>query len=176
MHALWLSGRLELLLEFVRLVLLLDEFVAPLVGILNYLLQRLLDSLRLLFLHFLLKLWRAALRRLEGARICSVERDWPSLDFGEYGGWMRGEDVEEGLKGVVEDDLVILPGVYGTRLESILESGNLGLAAPDSSPGVELEVMVERDGLLARLLDEVDADGDLEFTPPDVTFSPRCLY
>lgn len=78
---------------------------------------------------------------------------------------MRGEDVEERLEWIVEDDLVILPGVHRARFQSVLQSRDLGLAAPDSSPGVEFEVVVERDRFLPRLLDKVYADGDLKFTP-----------
>ena len=84
---------------------------------------------------------------------------------------MQGEDVQETLERIVEHDLVVLPRVHGPELRGGVEGGDLGLAAPDGGPGVQLEVVVEGDGLLAGLGDEVDADLDFELAPSVVVVS-----
>ena len=82
---------------------------------------------------------------------------------------MRGENVKEHLVRVIEDDLIVLPGVHGTGFGGCLERGDLRLAAASSSPGVQLEVVVEGDSLLARLGNEVYSDSNLELAPSDIT-------
>ena len=127
---------------------------------------------RLLLLHLLLELGRTALGRLERRGVRGVERDGPPADLGEGRGRVRGEDVEEGLEGVVEHDLVVLPRVHGPHLRGDVE-GRRGvvLALREDLPGVQLEVVVEGDGLLAGLGDEVDADLDFELAPSVVVVS-----
>lgn len=76
---------------------------------------------------------------------------------------MRSEGREEALERVVEHELIVLPRVHGSRFRGGLERGDLRVA--DGGPGVQLEVVVEGDGLFAGVGDEGDADLDLEFTP-----------
>lgn len=78
---------------------------------------------------------------------------------------VRGEDVEEYLERVVEDDLVVLPGMHGAHLHRCLERRDFGLAAPNGCPGMQLEMVVECDSLLTGLGDEGDADLDFELSP-----------
>ena len=81
---------------------------------------------------------------------------------------MRGENVKEHLVRVIEDDLIVLPGVHGTGFGGCLERGDLRLAAASSSPGVQLEVVVEGDGFFAGLCNEVHAYLYFELAPPCV--------
>jgi hypothetical protein len=77
---------------------------------------------------------------------------------------VRSEGREDALERVVEHELIILPRVHGSRFRGGLERGDLWVA--DGGPGVQLEMVVEGDGLFAGVGDEGDADLDLEFTPP----------
>ena len=55
--------------------------------------------------------------------------------------------------------------MHGAHLRGRLEWRDLGLAA--GRPRMQLQVVVERDRFLARLLDERDSYGDLKFTPSE---------
>ena len=85
---------------------------------------------------------------------------------------MLCEEIEEVLEGVVEDDLVVLPGVNGARFQGNVEWWNLGFAR--NGPGMELEVVGEGHGLFACLGDEGNTDDDFEFTPAVVAVSGCC--
>ena len=90
---------------------MLDEPVAPLVGILDDRPQRRIESLALVLLHLLLELRHAAFSSLERGRggECAAERHGPAARLGQQSGRVSGEDVEERLERVVEHDLVVLP-------------------------------------------------------------------
>lgn len=80
---------------------------------------------------------------------------------------MRGEDVEKVLERIVEDDFVVLPRVYGRIIcdGSIGGSGGRGGVDAGRGPGVKFEVVVEKDGFLARFGDKMQPDLDFKFTP-----------
>lgn len=80
---------------------------------------------------------------------------------------MRGEDVEEVLEGVVEDDFVVLPGVYGRIICDGSVGGGGGRGGVDASrgPGVKFEVVVEEDGFLTGFGDKMQPDLDFKFAP-----------
>lgn len=73
--------RIDLLLQALLLLLLLDQRRVPLVLLRNDRLARLLDAHELFLLHLLVELGRAALRRLERARVREVVRDRPLFRF-----------------------------------------------------------------------------------------------
>lgn len=77
---------------------------------------------------------------------------------------MRDEDVEEVLEGIVEDDFVVLPGMYRAEFGGELEVGVECLFGVQR-PGVQFDVVVAGDAFFAGLGDEVEADLDFEFAP-----------
>lgn len=92
-----------------------------------------------------------------------MERNGPPFCLLEWGGRVGGEDVQEVLVGVVEHDFVVLPRMYGAKLDGDIERWDFWIAR--GRPWMEFEVMVERDGFFARFWYEGDAYLDLEFTP-----------
>lgn len=78
---------------------------------------------------------------------------------------MRQENVQERLEGVIEDYLVILPGMHRAHLHRGLEWRNFRLATTGSRPRMELEMVVGSDGFLARLGNKGDPDLNLELSP-----------
>ena len=79
---------------------------------------------------------------------------------------VSSEDVEEGLERVMEHDLIILPGMNGAHLHSLFKRRDLGFIRTDGRPRMQLEVMIDNDGLFTRFGDEVDSNLNLEFSPP----------
>lgn len=80
---------------------------------------------------------------------------------------MRGEDIEEVLEGIEEDDFVVLPGVDGRVVRDGRFGGRgrgRGVGA-GGGPGMQFEVVVEEDGFFGGFGDKVKADLDLEFAP-----------
>lgn len=85
---------------------------------------------------------------------------------------MGSEQRQQRLKWIRKHDLVVLPGMHRTELGCGLGRRNLRLGGKvgawdrkGGGPGMELEVVIERDRFFARLGYQVDADLDFEFAP-----------
>lgn len=92
-----------------------------------------------------------------------MERDGPSLHLRQRCGRARGKDIEEGLVRVRENNLVVLPRMYGSECDSLLKRGNLRVAR--ERPWMQLEMVVEGDGFLACFADESYFDLNFELSP-----------
>lgn len=77
---------------------------------------------------------------------------------------MGGEDGQKRLEGIVEDDLVVLPGMNWSQLHSQLERGRNGTLA--LQPRVEFEMVVKGHLFLSRFWDEMYLYVNLELSPP----------
>lgn len=77
---------------------------------------------------------------------------------------MGREDVQERLEGVVENELVILPGVDWSQLHRLVDWGRNRTFT--LCPRMKFEVVVERYLFFARLLNERYPDVDFELSPP----------
>ena len=79
---------------------------------------------------------------------------------------MSSQYIQKGLEGIVEDHFVVLPGMDRTHLGRNFERRRLFWFTIDKlCPWVELEVVVEGNGFLARLSDEINPNLNFKFAP-----------
>ena len=65
----------------------------------------------------------------------------------------------------MENDFVVLPRMDWARFDGLFNRRYLWVAR--CGPWVEFKVMIERDGLFTRFLDECYSDLNLELAPPE---------
>lgn len=118
----------KLFLEFPQLGLLFKQHLAHCLRLRDDLFFRLLQPIPFVLLHLYVEFGGAALARLECSRGGYVEGDGSPGLLWQRRRWVGGKGTEEVLEGVVENDLVVLPGVDRPVRASDLEGRNLGLA------------------------------------------------
>lgn len=79
---------------------------------------------------------------------------------------MAGQDVQEVLVRVVEDDFIILPRMHGPGLDGDVQRWDLGITT--CCPWMKLEVVVQCHSFLAGFLHEGDAYLNLELAPSEL--------
>ena len=153
-------------LELLQVFFLLNQLCPPLIRLSDNGFPSMFQSLGFFLLHLLCEFRHASFASLQWPWVGGVKGDRFLSMFGERCRWVCSKIVQERLVGVVEDNFIILPRVNGSHFSGSFERWCLwNLTVRCNCPGMQLQMVVGRDSLFARFLNECYTDLNFEFAP-----------